>query len=104
VPPSFSPPATDQTPVDYIPAGAAGQDKYYPSPQPIRTLMRRYRANLRAPNVFKLVDGSYTTAQPWEDVPGSVISFTYLGSHTYTISTAEAAALTAAGFGAGVTP
>jgi hypothetical protein len=65
--------------------------------------MGRYRGELRAPNVFKLVDGSYTTTQPYDwPYAGAVIAFTYYGSHTYTVTQAEADALTAAGFGAGV--
>lgn len=72
--------------------------------------MGRYRGNLKAPNVFRLTalgasqNGgvTYTTSQPWEGEPGSVISFVYYGSATYTVTDAEAAALTAAGFGAGV--
>ena len=100
--PQFTPPATSRTPTDYIPRGPAGQDQFFPSPQPIRTLMGRYRGNLQAPNVFKKTDGTYTTTQPWEDVPGSVIAFVYYGSHTYDVTDAEAAALAAAGFGAGI--
>ncbi len=100
--PTFSPPATDRCPSDYIPRGPGGNDRWFPSPQPIRTLMGRYRGNLKAPNVFKLVAGGYTTAQPWEDEPGSVISVVYYGAHTYEVSQAEADALTAAGFGAGI--
>ena len=101
--PSFSPPATDRTPSDYVPRGPAGNDRYYPSPWPIRKLMARYRGMPKAPNVFKLVDGTYTTAQPYEAQPGSVIAYVYLGSHTYEVTQAEADALTAAGFGAGIT-
>lgn len=100
--PSFSPPATDRCPTDYLPAGPAGQDRYYPSSLPLRRLLGRYRGELRAPNVFKLVAGGYTTSQPYDSPPGSVIAYTYLGSHTYTVTSAEAAALTAAGFGAGI--
>lgn len=99
---TFSPPATDRCPTDYVPLGPGGNDRYYPAAQPLRRLMGRYRGSLRAPNVFKLVNGTYTTSQPWEAIPGTLIAFTYLGSHTYPVTDAEATALTAAGFGAGV--
>lgn len=95
---TFSPPATDRCPSDYV----GGNDPYVPALAPLRRLLGRYAGNLRAPNVYKLVAGGYTTSQPWEDTPGSVIAVTYLGSHTYEVTSAEAAALTAAGFGAGV--
>lgn len=98
--PTFQCAETVPLPTDYI----GGPDRFFPSPQPLRTLMGRFLPNRQAVNVFKLVAGGYTTQQPYEGEPGSVISYTYLGSHTYTISQAEADALTAAGFGAGVSP
>lgn len=100
--PTFFPPVTDRCPTDYIPAGPGGNDVYYPSALPLRRLYGRYRGELRAPNVFKLVDGSYTTEQPYDNPPGSVIAYTYLGSHTYEVTADEAAALTAAGYGDGI--
>lgn len=100
----FTPPATDRCPSDYVPSDPSGDDPWFPSPWPIRKLMQRYQGNLRAPNVFKLVAGGYTTTQPWEQEPGTVIAYTYYGSHTYEVSDDEAAALTAAGFGSGITP
>jgi hypothetical protein len=50
----------------------------------------------RARNVFKTSDGDYI-----EDStdPPALIVIEYIGGHTYEISTAEAAALTAAGYG-----
>jgi hypothetical protein len=108
---TFSPPATDRCPTDYVPAGPAGQDRYYPSALPLRRLLGRYRGELRAPNVFRLTTAAaalynngvlYTTTQLYDNPPGSVIDYTYLGSHTYTVTDAEATALTAAGFGAGI--
>lgn len=100
--PTFTPPATDRCPSDYVPPDQTGNDPWFPSPWPVRKLMQRYRGNLRAPNVFKLVAGGYTTVQPWDDPVGSVIAYTYYGSHTYTVTQAEADALTAAGFGDGI--
>lgn len=102
---------TDRCPTDYVPAGPGGNDPYYPSSLPLRRLLGRYRGELRAPNVYKLVAGGYCddgptgTGQPYDwPYQGAVIAFTYYGSHTYTITQAEANALTAAGYGAGVTP
>lgn len=99
--PTFTPPATDVVPADYI----GGNDPWFPVPQVLRTLWGRYRQPSRAPNVYKLVDGSYTTAEPYDwPYQGAVIAFTYMGSHTYPVTQAEADALTAAGYGAGVGP
>lgn len=107
--PTFAPPATDTCPTDYV----GGNDPYYPASQPLRTLMGRYRGELRAPNVYKLTDAGaaanggsyYTTEQPYDwPTQGTIIAFTYYGGHTYDITSAEATALTAAGYGAGVTP
>ena len=89
--PTFTPPATERLPVDYF----GDNDKYFPSDALLRRLMRHYQGNLRAPNVYKLTDGSYTTAQPADE---DSISTVYLGSHTYVISEDAAAALVAAGY------
>lgn len=110
--PIFAPPATERCPPDYIPPGPAGQDRFYPSPLPIRKLMGRYRGELRAPNVFKLTQAAadsfndgvlYTTQQPYEDTPGSVIAYTYLGGHSYEVTASEALLLANAGYGDAVT-
>lgn len=99
--PTFTPPVTDSVPADYI----GGNDPYYPAHPLIRRLWGRFHQAGRAPNVFKLVDGTYTTTEPYDwPYQGAVIAFTYLGSHTYPITQAEANALTAAGFGSGVGP
>lgn len=66
-------------------------------------LFRHYSPLPRGRTVLKAADGSYTTV----DVPtGDQIAASvavYLGGHIYDITTAEAAALTSAGYGAGVT-
>lgn len=54
----------------------------------------------RGVNVFKLVDGSYTETQPTDY---TLIAVWYMGGHSYPISASEAAALTAAGYGANIT-
>lgn len=99
--PTFTPPVTDTVPADYV----GGNDRFYPSEPALRRLWGRFRQPGRAPNVFKLVDGTYTTVQPYDwPYQGAVIDTVYYGAHTYTVSQAEADALTAAGFGAGVSP
>lgn len=98
---TFTPPVTDTVPADYI----AGNDPWFPADRLLRRLWGRFHQPGRAPNVFKLVDGTYTTTQPYDwPYQGAVIAFTYYGAHTYDVTAAEAAALTAAGFGAGVGP
>lgn len=94
----FCPPVTETSGPDYIPADVSGQDHFYPSPEPIRRLMRRYKPTDRALNVFKLVDGTYTTDQPYEAIPGTVISHVYWGGHCDLVGDTEAAALQAAGY------
>ena len=54
----------------------------------------------RSANVFKLNDGTYTETQPYDL---STVAVTYYGGHSYDVSAAEAAALTAAGYGAYLT-
>ena len=54
----------------------------------------------RGRNVFKLTNNSYTENQPGDM---STVAITYHGGHVHTISAAEAAALTAAGYGANIT-
>jgi hypothetical protein len=112
--PTFTPPATDRCPTDYI----GGNDRFYPAEQPLRKLLGRYRGELRAPNVYKLTtaaqaiyggdtyidDGPTGKGQPYDNPPGSLIAYVYYGSHIYDITTDEAAALTSAGYGAGITP
>jgi hypothetical protein len=108
MPPTFTPPATDRCPTDYI----GGNDRYYPASQPLRKLLGRYRGELRAPNVYKLTaagqamydgdlyinDGPTGKGQPYDNPPGSLIDTVYYGSHTYEVSAAEAALLNAAGY------
>ena len=58
---------------------------------------------VRPVNVFKLTDGTYTETQPiTNDVQGGweTVAVCYYGGHSYTVDAAEAAALTAAGYGA----
>lgn len=65
-------------------------------------LFRHYSPLPRGRTVLKASDGSYSTV----DVPtGEQIdaaAMVYLGGHRYQITSAEAAALTTAGYGSGV--
>ncbi len=54
----------------------------------------------RGRNVYKLTDDSYTENQPGDM---STVAFTYHGGHVHTVSNAEAASLTAAGYGSYIT-
>ena len=80
---------------------------YTPSVTPLTPAWQRSPAmyfsktNIPRPvNVFKLLDGTYTEQQPasWD-----LIDTVYYGGHTYTVSAAEAIALTAAGYGSNLT-
>lgn len=69
-------------------------------------LWKFYDAPLRGVNVFKYSDGTYeqTDAYPFiVDGVGKTVVIAYTGGHSYTVSASEAAALTAAGFGAYIT-
>lgn len=56
----------------------------------------------RHANVFKMNDGTYTENPSGNDFWSSV-AICYYGGHSYTVSAAEAAALTAAGYGSSLT-
>lgn len=65
---------------------------------PLATMLfRHYKSRARGPNLWKLVDGTYTYNQPYP-LDETTISITYYGGHIYEVTDAEAAALTAAGF------
>lgn len=55
---------------------------------------------------MKYTDGTYETTDAYPyivDGVGKTVSVAYTGGHSYVVSTAEAAALTAAGYGAYLT-
>jgi hypothetical protein len=96
--PTFTPP-TEQT-VPALEADSRGLQA---------RLFRFYVAGTRGRNVFKMPDGSYTEAQPQQlsnpdpiNTASNAVTpaVTYYGGHSYTVTTVEAAALTAAGYGA----
>lgn len=63
---------------------------------PANSLLRFVRPGARGRNVYLLVDGTYTENEPdYED-----IEKTYFGGHFNVVTDAEAASLTAAGYGA----
>jgi len=68
--------------------------------QRVAGAVRRWPPHDRGHNVFKLTDGSYTEVQP-SDM--TTVDIEYLGAHIHTVTDAEAAALTAAGYSANIT-
>jgi hypothetical protein len=65
-----------------------------------------YAAPPRGLNVMKYTDGTYETTDSYPyviDGVGKVVAIAYTGGHSYTVTVAEAAALTAAGYGAYLT-
>lgn len=63
-------------------------------------LLRHYQNLPRGRNVYKLVSGTYTENEPGDL---STVAVTYYGGHIYDITAAEAADLTANGYGAYIT-
>lgn len=69
-------------------------------------LWKFYDAQPRGVNIMKYTDGTYETTDSYPfviDGVGKVVAIAYTGGHAYTVTTAEAAALTAAGYGAFLT-
>lgn len=81
-------------PVDYI-----GQTTL-PDRHPGNALFRHYGPRPVGRNVWKLTDGSYTELDPSDS---SVVAHLYHGAHVHEVSAAEAASLTAAGYGSNIT-
>ena len=63
-------------------------------------LFRYLHPGERGRNVFKLTNNSYTENQPGDM---TTVSVTYYGGHSHPVSAAEAALLTAAGYGSNLT-
>lgn len=90
---TFTPPTSDDTP--RLEANTRG---------PAARLFSFFPAHRRGLNLYKYATGAYsqddpinTSAELSTDVAPTI---TYYGGHVYTVSDAEAAALTAAGYGA----
>jgi hypothetical protein len=84
----------------FIPPLKDGEPRHTFGAHPGDRLMRHYRSNPTGTNVWKLATGQYTERQP--DI-GVEVAITYYGAHVYEIDDAEAAALTAAGYGSYIT-
>jgi hypothetical protein len=90
--PTFTPPLTDN---GSLGAGCSPGSRS-------ERLWRFYDAQERGVNVLKYTDGTYETTDAYPfviDGVGKVVDIAYTGGHAYPITTAEAAALTAAGYG-----
>jgi hypothetical protein len=93
--PTFQPPTIDAVP-SVLPPGTLGQSAT------AYLLMRHYGLNPRGRTVLKIA-GTYGTYDcPDANVVASATEV-YQGGHEYVITTAQAAALTAAGYGANIT-
>jgi hypothetical protein len=86
--PTFTPPLKD------------GEPRHTKGRHPGDMLMRHYRSHPTGTNVWKVVGDIYTERQP--DDPDTVLVL-YYGGHVHEVSDDEAAALTAAGYGAYIT-
>lgn len=110
----------DDTPKIFTPPTVADMGPVNPDTEGLqRRLFGFYKPHQRGINVWKLADGTYTQDQPWplvtpQDAKEGVLpigttatAVTYLivyyGGHSYQVSDAEAAALTAAGYGSNLT-
>lgn len=86
--PTFQPPTVNATPL--APPGTRGLEA---------RLFRHYRPLKKGVTVIQRQDGTfYLKEYPTQDELDAALRF-YLGGHIYTISQAEADALTAAGYG-----
>jgi hypothetical protein len=93
--PSFHPPTIEAVP-SVLPPGTPGQ------PRTAYSLMRHYGLNPRGRTVLKIA-GTYATYDcPDANLVASATEV-YQGGHEYTITAAQATALTAAGYGANIT-
>lgn len=83
---TFTPPTVNDRPLGY--------DRRAPG-----RVFTHFASQPRGRNVWKLTNGTYTYDQPIDE---STIAVTYHGGHQHPVTSAEAAALTAAGFGANI--
>lgn len=88
----FQVPPQDLVPPIYVSTG-----RWRPVPKLAMRLFRFYKSRARGPNLFKLLDGTYTYSQPYP-LDETTVAITYWGGHIYTVDATEAVALTAAGF------
>lgn len=91
---TFSPPIVDDSgPVSF------DANELATNPLGFR-LFRHYKARARGRTVLKSVGGVYSTVDTPSQDQIDAAAVCYLGGHVYSVSSAEAAALTAAGYGA----
>lgn len=89
--PAFTPPVVNDVPAI----------NYEPGVDPLaRRLFRHFGSNPRGRTVLKSPAGVYTTVDNPSQDQIDAAAVTYMGGHVYFVSVAEAAALTAAGYGA----
>lgn len=96
--PVFEPPVAYDVPAFYI----GGNDRYYPVTRVGQRLGRLMHARARGRTVLKSVDGTYTTVASPTVSQIEAAAVAYIGGHRYEVTSDEAAALTAAGYGAGI--
>ena len=93
---TFKPP-TDNFVVPVIISSVYNQGQLSKEERIANRLGGHIKASARGRNIYLLTDGSYTDNQP---STFDNVSKTYYGGHDITITDAEAASLTAAGYGA----
>lgn len=95
---TFTPPAT----LDGTAATGANRVPPYDATSTAlqRRLFRHIRQADRSPNIYRTAPGVFTHVEPF-DLAGVTV---YLGAHATPITTDEETELTAAGYGAGITP
>lgn len=94
--PVFSPPTVDDGPaVDF--------DKKEMEENPLGyRLFRHSRGRTRGRTVLKAADGTYTTVDTPTQDQVDAAAVAYMGGRVYQITAAEAASLTAAGYGSNI--
>lgn len=77
------------------------RDKFYPVPKLSQRLFRHFAPGTRGQTVLK-INGTYATYDCPTNTDMDSATEIYQGGHVYTVTTAQAAALTAAGYGSGI--
>lgn len=97
--PSFQPPNASTVPGHYV----GGNDPLYPVTRQGQRLGALLGTRPRGRTVLKAANGTYSTVDYPTIDQIAAAAVAYLGGHVYAVSDAEAAALTAAGYGGGIT-
>lgn len=89
----------------FTPPTRAGRPLWTKRNGPAFALFRHYAPQEEGINVYVLADGTVTTDDgvAGEAQQARTVSRTYHGGHIHTITSAEAAVLTSAGYGANIT-